>query len=133
MRRIVIGLLIATSLSCWEEDIAGSTNTTGTYTLRTINGSALPFTSAGSGANRTEILDDAIMLYQGNTFAQTAHARVTANGQATITTTRRTGSYTTFGNSISMRNNEFDTVTGGVISGKQLTIMESGTSSVYSK
>lgn len=72
MRRALIAILMSSFLACSGDGIAGSSTVNGAYTLRSINGSSLPYTISGSGANKTEILDDVITLYEGGTYASAA-------------------------------------------------------------
>src|SRR5512140_3480368 len=83
MRRLLIALLVASQAACWSDKVTGSSTVFGTYTLRNVNGSSLPFTLSGSGTNKSEIVADTIWLYEGFTFAESGHYRNTVNGTAT--------------------------------------------------
>ena len=50
MRGLLAVLIVAFSFACLGEGVTGSSTITGDYTLRTINGSPLPYTISGSGA-----------------------------------------------------------------------------------
>ena len=45
MRQVVTWVMVASCIGCLGEGITGSSTVTGTYTLRTINGSPLPHRS----------------------------------------------------------------------------------------
>ena len=47
----------------------------------------------GGGAVKTEILGDAITLFQGGTFSRARDSRITENGQTTSFNETETGSY----------------------------------------
>jgi hypothetical protein len=129
-RRLILGLLVF-AIACSDDDIAGAATTTGAYTLRTVNGSSLPYNITTGTAAGTVIVDDVITLYQGGTFAGTRHTRSTANGP--IQTTNETGAYTLFGTSISFRVNETGLTKVAIGDGSRLTFVEQGVTMLYIK
>jgi len=106
MRRALIGLALVSSLACLNDDLTGSSTINGSYSLRTINGSQLPYTTSGSGANKTETLDDVINFYEGGTYSESGHIRTTVNGQATDSPKTESGSYTFGLGAIIMRSSD---------------------------
>src|SRR5687768_9497242 len=98
MRRILLGLTVALSLAC-DDGVVGTSHIAGDYELKSINGVSLPFTINGPGTNKTEILDHVITLYNGGTYAEAGHKRVTVSGQASTQNITGTGSYSFFGTS----------------------------------
>jgi hypothetical protein len=132
MRRVLTGLVVAFSVACLDEGVTGGSTITGAYTLRSINGSPLPFTISESGTARTEILSDVITLYQGGTYARSRDSRITVNAQVTIESRIETGAYSLFGTSVSMRN-VVGTTTVATIGGNTMTIVEPGMTAVFTK
>lgn len=133
MRRALIALIVASSVACLGGGIVGSSTVTGDYTLRTIDGSSLPYTVAGSGTVKTEIVDDVVTLYEGFTYARLRHSRTTTNGQVTNASITDTGSFSLLGNSISLRSNDGSPLKAAVIAGNTMTIVESGLTEVFKK
>ena len=133
MRRILIGLAVAFSVSCGGSGIVGSSTVHGAYTLQTVNGSPLPYTTAASGTSKTEITDDVITLYEGGTYAESGHSRITVNGQVTNQTNTKSGSYQLLGNSVSLLNNASGQLSFALIDGNTMTIVENGMTSVFTK
>lgn len=133
MRTASMVLVVALSLACSDDGVTGSSTVTGTYTLRTINGSPLPYTVPGSGAVKTEILSDAITLFQGGTFGRVRDSRVTDNGQVLFRSETETGSYTLLGTSITLNSIVTGKPTLATINGNIMTIVEPGATSVFSK
>ena len=131
MRRIFAGVLIALLAACDGE--IGPSTTTGTYTLRTINGSKLPVVISGSGNDKTEVLDDTIILYEGGTYAETAHNRVTVAGQASTVTRTEAGSWVTLGTSITMTPAGTSTQRIGQVQGYDMIFIVAGQTSVFTK
>jgi hypothetical protein len=123
--------LLALAMACSDDDIAGSSSTTGAYTLRTVNGSSLPYTVVTGTSAGTVVVDDVITLFQGGTFAGTRHFRATANG--TLETRAETGTYTLFGTSISLRVNETGLTKVAIGDGVSMTFVEQGLTLVYRK
>jgi hypothetical protein len=130
---MLMALVIVLSAACNNDGLTGSTTVNGKYTLRTINGSALPYTVAGTGANKTEVLGDTITLYEGFTYARSAHSRVTVNGQASEVTAAESGSYNIFGTSITLTPGNGGTGTLVLVSGNTMTLSTSGFVYVFRK
>jgi hypothetical protein len=132
-RRVLAGLFIVCSGACFGGSTIGSPSITGEYTLRTVNGSPLPYTLSGSGTDKTELVRDAITLYQGGTFARSRDSRITAGGQVTNNNESDTGSYTIFGTSVALRSNATGQTMQATISGNTMTVVEPGMTAVFSK
>ena len=92
MKRVMIALAFVSLVAC-SGDMTGSSTVTGSYVLQNINGQALPYTISGSGANKTEVLDDEYTFHEGGTYSRTAHSRVTVGGVASNTTLDDAGNY----------------------------------------
>ncbi|MDB4915535.1 MAG: hypothetical protein JWM95_3179 [Gemmatimonadetes bacterium] len=133
MRKVMLGLGLAFSVGCFDDVLTGSSTVNGAYTLRTINGSPLPYTTAGSGTNKTETLDDVLTLYQGSTYAESGHVRKTVNGQVTTTNNTETGSYTLVGTSITLRSSDGTLGRIAMINANTMTFITDGVTSVFMK
>jgi len=83
MRRFVVLLAIATLAACGGDSSTSPGVVTGSYSLRTINGSPLPYTLIQIGADKIEITADVIILNEGGTFTETTSERTTENGVVT--------------------------------------------------
>jgi hypothetical protein len=129
----MIAFVVACSVACNNDGLTGSTTVNGKYTLRTVNGSALPYTISGSGSNKTEILDDAITLYEGFTYSRSAHSRVTVNGTASDVATSDAGSYSIFGTSITLTSGIGGPGTLAIDSGNSMTVSTAGVTYVFRK
>lgn len=130
--RIVLFALALISVACFDDEIVGGTTVTGAYVLRTVNGSPPPGVIVGSGDNKTEIVDDVITLFEGGSYAENGHARVTVNGQTTDEIISETGRYSPLANSISLISSTGRTRVASS-DAKLMTIVESGVTLVYSK
>ena len=132
-RHVLMGAVLLCSAACLDEGMTGSASVTGVYTLRTINGAPLPYTISGSGANKTELMSDAITLFQGGTYSRQRDVRITTNGQVTQEASTEGGSYTLFGNSISMRAAGTGPQVQAIINGNTMTMVDAGITAVFSK
>lgn len=132
MRRLLVAFLILASAGCLNEDVIGSSTATGNYTLRTLNNSSLPYTIT-SGTTQTEVLDAVMILYQGGTYAETRHVRVTSNGQTAAETREDAGAYAFFGITLTLTSSVGGPERRGRIEGNTMTIFEDGLTSVYRK
>ncbi len=131
-KHLLFAIAILVLTAC-DNGVTGISTVTGQWTLRTVNGAALPYTITSSGANKTELIDDTIILYEGLTFAQTVHTRVTVNGQASTVTAIETGAYSLFGTSVTLAGNSSAEARRGLIDGNTMTIVENGVVSAYKK
>jgi hypothetical protein len=130
MRKVLTGLVLAFSVACLNDGVTGSSTVTGDYTLRTINGSPLPYTIVGSG---TEIIDDVISLYQGGTYAESGHSRTTVNGQVTNASNTDTGSHILLGTSITFHSSDGGLAVVAQSDATTMTILVPGLTKVFSK
>ena len=127
---VVMGAIVASSC---DDGVVGSSTVTGSYTLRTVNGAALPYTQSQSGTSKSEIVDDVITLFQGGTYAQTAHMRTTTNGAAVTSTVESAGSYQLLGTSITLLTGDRLTQRIGQIHANTMTFVENQVTSEYRK
>ena len=132
MRRALLGLAMALSVACMDDGVTGSSTVTGAYSLRTVNGSGLPYTIV-TNETTTEILDDVITLYQGGTYTWVGHSRITTNGQMTDATNATNGTYSLLGNSVALRDNATQLITPALVNGNTMTIVNSGVTLAYRK
>jgi hypothetical protein len=127
---LLLGFALMFSVACLGDGMTGSSSVTGSYTLRTINGSNLPYTVVGTGM---EIVDETITLYEGFTYIKSGHTRTTTNGQVTTQTTNDSGTYGLQGTSITFNSNAGGQGTLALIDGNKLTIVKAGITSVFRK
>ena len=126
-------LVAAVFLAACDSGVTGASATTGTYPLRSINGESLPYTISGSGANKTEVVDDKFILYEGNTYQETGTMRVTVNGNASTVPISETGSYGTLGTSMTFTNSAGTRQRVAIGDGSKITFVENGLSYIFRK
>jgi hypothetical protein len=107
-----------------------STSVAGTYTLRTVNGLALPYIVSQTGPSKVEVVDDAFTLNDSGTWTESGHRRNTVSGQVTTTATADAGSFTISGTTITMSSLTTGALYGSVASGT-LSLTEQGALFVY--
>ncbi len=132
MRKMLVVLFVALSTAC-SDGIVGSSTVNGKYTLRTLNGSNLPYTVSTSGTTKTEILGDTINLYEGFTYAETKTMRTTVSGTATSSTHVESGSFSILGNSVALRGNDGGPLQTAVVEADVMTFVYNGLTSVFKK
>ena len=133
VRRIhVLAIALAfVTTGCSKKDSPTSPATiAGTYTLRTINGSPLPYTLVLAGMDKVELLDDAITLTDAGTFTRLGHFRTTFSGVVTTTPITDAGSYVRTGTAITFTSPQNGSVSGTVDNGT-LTLNDEGLVGVY--
>lgn len=133
MRKLFAVLALALAAACGSDSATNvQASIAGTYSLRTINGTPMPFILAQTGANKTEVTDDAITLNNGGTWTESGHYRTTTNGVATTSSVVDAGTYTLNGTAITLTSANTG-VASGTVSGSTLTVVDQGLSAVYSK
>jgi hypothetical protein len=130
-RRFPMLLALLAVAGCWE-DIQQASTSNGTYTLLTVNGASLPYSSTAGGTT-TVILDDQFSLYEGFTWAETSHRRVTANGTTTDVTFVATGTFAIQSHAIFFTTSDGSRQFVANGDGTRMTIVINQVASVYSK
>lgn len=101
MRRFAVLLVLAAVVSCGgDSSTSPSVSVSGTYSLQTVNGAALPYTYPQDVYDKFEFLSDVRVLSDSGTFTETFTNRYTQNGQPTTYTMTGTGTYTVVGGGI---------------------------------
>ncbi|MEP6831771.1 MAG: hypothetical protein ABJB74_00195 [Gemmatimonas sp.] len=132
MRRAFLASALIPLTACLDKIAASDSTIRGTYTLRTVNGAALPFTRTANGS-KVELLDDQYSLYSGSTFAQEGHVRTTTGAQVTTKATTETGVYSSQGISVALMGNALGTRLSKITNANTMTIIEDGATYVYKK
>jgi hypothetical protein len=121
------------SLGCFDDYSTSVGTVTGTYTLRTINGSALPQTITVNATTQKEVIDDMITLFSGGTYSRTQHANTTVSGQTTSETNTESGGYLLLGTSVTLNPSPAGRSTVTTIEGRTMTLVESGITWTFMK
>ena len=138
MRRLVAILLAfavpMTVAACGMDGspLVGPASVAGTYTLRTINGSPLPYALFQAGDDKYEITAGAITLAEGGTWSQSSAERMTEGSSVVTSTSTVTGTYSRTGTVITLVSPAAAPVTGSLDSGT-LTLTQDGYLAVYTK
>ncbi|MDQ2666132.1 MAG: hypothetical protein M3Z05_08995 [Gemmatimonadota bacterium] len=122
MRKISMLVLALGLAACANDSTAPSTSINGNYTLRTVNGSALPYTFS----NGLQLTNEQLVLNSDGSFTDASQY---SNGQTSVDS----GYYTSLNGSIT-----FNDVTAGVtyqgsLSGTVLTEIVSGFTQTFQK
>lgn len=90
--------LVLSTLACSGGDSDSATEPSaspdGTYTLRTVNGSSLPFTVSQTGNDSERVTGGNFVLGPGSAFSNTTTVQTTRSGQVTSAANTCTGTYT---------------------------------------
>ena len=127
MRRTTLGVLLlaatTATAACAGNDVTSPTVTlAGTYSLRTINGSPLPYTF-GSGVSLTS---DVLTLRADGTYTDVGHY-----SDGAVTTEQ--GVYTNSGGSVTFDDQTDNVSYQGSLSGRVLTEITNGFTVTYQK
>jgi len=133
MRRLLALLVLSAAVACGGDSSTNPSATlTGSYSLRTVNGSPVPYTVIQIGADKYEIVSDVVTLNEGGTWSESGTDRTTQSGQVTTGTITDNGTYTVNGTAITLISSQSGTVTGAVGAGT-LTLTAEGIVLVYQK
>jgi hypothetical protein len=102
MRKLIALLAFVAAAGCGSDSPTNpaSASISGTFSLHTINGSALPYTFQ-SGTTSVTITSDVITVADGGTWSEVGNFTVTQNGASTPQTFSDGGSWTRAGTSVS--------------------------------
>ncbi|MEO6528817.1 MAG: hypothetical protein ABIP93_19525 [Gemmatimonadaceae bacterium] len=135
IRRLLLLLTLATLGACGS-DASTSPNADaieGTYSLRTVNGLALPFTIQ-SGANSVTLSSDVITIASNGTWTEAITYRQTINGQTTNGTEADGGSWVRAGSNVTLRSaQDGSTAYSGTFGNGTLTFTDDGVIVVFSR
>ncbi len=110
-----------------------SASIAGTYSLKTVNGVALPFTEFQQGTNKQELLADVFVLSDGGSFTQSTTERITTNGQVTNQVTPDAGTFTVSGSTITLKFRSDNSMVSGTLGNGTITISDQGLTGIYQK
>lgn len=130
--RLLAGLVLASAVACTDSTGPGEA-ISGTFTLSTVGGQAVPVVVQQSGTTTLEVTGGSITFNADHTFSTTLSTRTTVNGSATTDTSNDTGSYTNNSNGrveLTYSDATFDT---GILSGNQFTLAVSGLALVFTR
>jgi hypothetical protein len=100
----------------------GNSSIAGSYTLRTVSGAPLPFTFAQMGADKYEVLSDAITLTDAGRWTEVWQERQTISGVISTPTYRDAGVFTLNGTAIRFTGGTSDTLFVGTLVGNTLSL-----------
>ena len=133
MRRLLAVALVLAA-ACGGDTTTGPTvqqQITGTWSLSTVNGSALPFTIAQTGTNKVELVSDVFVVASTGSFTQTTTVRTTINGVVTTQSVADAGTYTVSGTAITLHFNSDGSTGTASFSGNTFTTTDGGLALVY--
>lgn len=115
MRRILL-VFAALTIGCGRDSATqpAEASIVGTWDLRTINGSSLPFVLSQSGADKAEVMSDVATADDHGAYTEVTQFRTTLNGQATTQAFTDAGTYTVNGNAVTLRSGDGSSVTASL-------------------
>ena len=128
MRRLIPGLALLLVFAGCDRGVVGDSTIFGDYSLRTVNGNAVPAT-----AGNIQYIDDVISLAEAGTYIETGHVKNMDTG--VTEPTREVGSYEfVFGVNLTLRSSDGVRVRlVKVEDSEKITYVESGVTLVWRK
>jgi hypothetical protein len=105
----------------------------GTYTLRSIDGVALPWVYFQNGADKEEVSAGTMSLEAGGTYTKTVDFRATRSGVVSTQRLSASGTFTYTGAAITLRTQTGEVGTASVSSGTLTISSSQGGAEVYAK
>ena len=133
--RLIACMLLLVGAACGGDSPTQPTSSSvaGTWSLQTINGTALPYIVAQAGSDKVELTSDVLTVVGSGSFTQITQVRVTQNGQVSTQSIPDAGSYVLNGTAVTFTFNSDGSSGTGSLSGNTLTIAEDGFAYVYRK
>lgn len=133
MRRFVLGFLVAAMACGSDSSTSPSGDPAGTYDLKTINGTAVPYVFPPSGGTTTTITSSVLVLATNGTYSEQIGVKSVSGTTTSTSTITELGTWTAFNGAITF-NDQTDHVTyQGSVSGSTLTEINNGYTSVYQR
>jgi hypothetical protein len=104
----------------------------GTYTLKSVSGSPLPYQLPEVGPIKVHVLDDMIILTPSGTYSEVGHKLFTNGTMASVATPVDAGNFRRRGDAITMESLLIG-VWSGTIKGSTLTLEQQGLTLIYEK
>ena len=121
IRRAMLAVVLC--VACKDSVIPEGT-IRGTYTLRTVDDKALPFSSTAGDGTVTEIVADSITLMENGIFHEAGGVRVTTNSGTTTSLSANYGSYALQSTSVTLHSDQDGTNRSGQIEGSTMTLLD---------
>lgn len=130
LRLAAAAILLA---ACGDDTPSEPTNQSvaGTWTLRTVNGSNLPYTLQQFGNDRIELLNETISVQASGTFTQQGTLRFTTGGLVTTEPYTDGGTYTLNGSTATFTFNSDGSTGVAAIGDDVLSVAYAGQTFVY--
>lgn len=134
MRKLiaVLALLLLPLSACGGDSTGPDNSFAGSYELRSIGGSPLPFTVIQVGADRLEVVSGTLTINEDGTFSDRATFRITESGNVTTEQEAVAGTYTRNNNAFTFSDTDGD-VYSGSLQGNTMTVTVEGLILVYQK
>ena len=134
MRKLLlVAVAVLGMTACGDSTGLGGGSTSGTYTLRTVNGANLPATILQVGADRLEITAASATLNVDNTYSTLVTLRETVGTASQTVSETDIGTYTETNGALRMTSTDTSVLTGSVGSGTLTLIGENGVVLVFRK
>ena len=105
MKKLLAMLALATLAACGDNGTNPNTDSIGgTYTLRTVNNSSVPYTST-SGSSSITLQSDILVIADNGTWSEIITYSQTSNGTTTNGTQSDGGSWSRAGTSVNLYSN----------------------------
>lgn len=129
---VILGCLCAL-LGCGDP-VGPESSFIGSYTLQTINGSALPYVVAQSGQNTVAVTADQIVVADGGSWSEVITYRLVENGQTRNETVSDGGTWVRTGSTLSLyQTGATSTTYSGTIGPNRLTFTDASFVQVFVK
>lgn len=134
MRRLFLGVLCIALAACGSDKTTGPSEPSfvGTYSLKTLNGSPLPYIFLQSGQTSLAVTSMQMVIADGGSWSLTTGFQTTANGQTTTDTGTNSGTWLRTGDALALYSTVNDnTPFTGSFSSNRLTLSDGSYTYVF--
>ena len=129
-----LGMLAIGSAACTDiVNGLGSYNATGSYDLRTFNGTQIPAVVYDDGFEQRQVMQETFTIYSDGTYTDDYTLRIYSRSGSTQQTYRDAGTYQQNNTALQFRDSSTGDVFTGSITGNVLTVSYLGDVYVYQR
>ena len=134
MRRL-LPLVMSLAIACGSDSPSQPTSASvaGTWSLQTVNGTALPYLITQSGTTKVELVSDVVTAVATGSYTEITQIRTTVDGQVMNESFPDAGSFTLNGTAVVFQSNSDGSQTTGSVSGNTFTLAAEGFAYVYKR
>lgn len=132
MKRFLLCLAVLMLAACGGDSTSPTTRVSGTWHLRSINGTSLPYTFPPDNGTTATVTGSTLTLSDNGSYNEVVSLRLVSANATNNATVTEVGTWTANGGAITFNDNTDQATYQGSVSGNTLTEIVGGFTEVYS-